>query len=264
MELTEDEDELFHISQHELVDIEEYAQELIDGGVDVNIIFDSQNCLMLACESLQYDLIKIFLKNGANMYQCDRDGNCAFIYLLKKYTNITSQLTNDLDNWYVENELRKINRMSDDEYKEYNKNPIINQYLSIYHPEKDELKRLVKRLANRTFDGSIEIIDSIIKLFIDNGFDINFVNESGNSLLNLSLSRYTYENEQLSDYFCDSYATRKLIKLGCNTNELRSLSNIDPVMIDWMYGDFNEEHSYSVTRRDLMNSIWAHIDPVPE
>jgi ankyrin repeat protein len=264
MELTKEEDEFLQICEDNMIDGEVFTQEYIDEGNNIDVTLNSQTGLILACKSLQYDIIKILLKNDANMYHCDKDGNCAFIYILKKYTEITTQFDADLDSWYVENELRKINRMSDDEYKEYIKNPIINQYFDSYDPSGVELSRLVKRFANRTYDGSIEIIDSIIKLFIDSGFDINFINNKGNSILKLSLDRGTYENNELSEYFYDYYATRKLIKLGCNTNELRLLPNIEPIVIDWINGDFNEEHPYIRTRRNLNNNQWANIEPVPE
>lgn len=222
--------------------------------------YEGISLLMRYCDELWFDGVKILLDNKVDINIKNEDGLTAFMCVMNTYNNMMEQIIVSCDSIYTLNSLNIINSMSDlDDLncetidKIMKKSNLILKHGKNSTISDDEYVKIIKSLANRTFDGKFEAVEKIVNLFELNGliYEQNHLLLSLNNTVNMNDYNMHFSCKDMRNYDSTRYFIEKLknenIDIDCLTEDLICGKHNKELFKKWMSGDTNWEHYY-VTR----------------
>ena len=222
--------------EDEMYEYEEYFFNMFEGNDDLmkecvkseffdpNFRYDyrdNRTPIMLCCDAMYYEGIKILLENGADLTLLDDNGDSALSILMNSYNTNMERIHEGCDSLFLVCVIESIRRGIENpiecmKYSSYWNSKYIHDYLRsilkhplidninifdvlkglVFHPNNDlnifdvyspvtreEVCKIVEKIANSTYDGHFVEHDRILELLKEYGHDLNTVYPDGKSVL---------------------------------------------------------------------------------
>jgi hypothetical protein len=216
--------------------------------------YEGITLLMKYSSALWFDGVKILLEHGVDMNIEDENGLNAFMYVMKTYNNMMEEIIVGCDSTYTLNALNNIKskpNLDCEIIDNIMKRSDLNLSHGKYHPiSDDEYLKIIKNLANRTFDGKFEAVERIVELFESHGltYKQNYLVLSLGNTLNMNDGRSHFVGEGLRNYDSTRYLIEKLkynnVEIDCLIEDEICGSHNKELVKKWLSGDIDWKHYY--------------------